>query len=303
MKFGIREVTDIVFKTKFANQAVGTTVVGVTYTPIMIIDSAKMSTLENAVSTVYAQGGKGNPRLLAWDGDRTATFKFEEAIITTDGLGVLSGSGIATGTTYLFRQQHAFKVSDTATQATFIPTIPTGATLVEAPNNGTVWGNGPTFFSLIGLDVTGDITGVTRGTTTGGFGANGATVTLATGIYTISLTGITGASMGNPASYVLDFPVATSGKQLQVEAGKFAGYYYVEANTLFRDMLGQDHPAQITIPKAKVKSNFTLTMSPTGDPSTFAFEIDCLPDYTNFISTKKVLYTVDIADTSSNELT
>jgi hypothetical protein len=80
MKFGIREVSDIVFKTKIDGQQVGASTYASKYTPAFIVDTAKMSTLENAVSTVYAQGGRGNPRLLAWDGDRTATFKFEDAL-------------------------------------------------------------------------------------------------------------------------------------------------------------------------------------------------------------------------------
>jgi hypothetical protein len=112
-------------------------------------------------------------------------------------------------------------------------------------------------------------------------------------------TGVTSAST---QQYVFNYYVDSKGKQLQVEAGKFAGYYYIEANTLFRDLNGTDHPAQISIPKGKVKSNFTLTMSPTGDPTTFAFEVDCLPDYTRFVTDKKVLYTLDILTASSDDI-
>jgi hypothetical protein len=35
--------------------------------PAFHIDTAKTSTLEQATTTVYAQGGKGNNRLIAWD--------------------------------------------------------------------------------------------------------------------------------------------------------------------------------------------------------------------------------------------
>jgi hypothetical protein len=282
MKFGIREVTDIVFKAKVNGQQVGQTgySAGV---PVMVVDSAKMSSLENAVTTVYAQGGKGNPRLLAWDGDRTATFKFEESIITTDGLAIISGSGIASGTTQMLRQQIVFTASGTTFGAT--PTLPSSATIAYlaggASGGATVAG---ATFNLITLDATGDITGVTTFTPT-----NGTTTTF------------TVPAVVSGTKYIVDFYVVVPGKQLQVEAGRFAGYYYVEANTLFRDLNGSDHPAQITIPKAKVKSNFTLTMSPTGDPTTFAFEIDALPDYTNFVTDKKVLYTLDIADSTASD--
>lgn len=279
MKFGIREVTDIILKTKYANQQVGASIVGATYTPVMIVDSAQMSSMENAVATVYAQGGKGNPRLLAWDGDRTATFKFDSAIMSIDGLAILTGSNIASGATTLLRQQVTF--TPTGTSKTFSAAelgLTTGMTIVN--NSGGVT------FNLISLDATGDISGVT----TGGF--------------TVSTTGntLTIASLTANADYLLDFYVQAGASKLQVEAGRFAGYYYIEANTLFRDMDGIDHPAQITIPKGKIKSNFTLTMSPTGDPTTFSFEVDALPDHTMFDTTKKVLYTLDIASVSSNDL-
>lgn len=288
MKFGVREVTDIVFKTKVSGQQVGSATYP-QYAPVMIVDSAKMSSMENTVSTVYAQGGKGNPRLLGWDGDRTATFKFEESIITTDGLAILTGSNIATGQS-LYRQQIAF--TPTATSITLGPNLPgissigaTAATIayVSPGAQGGVTIAGATM-NLITLDATGDITTVSAVTPTGA------------GSTQIYLTGLTANT-----PYVLDFYVVATGKQLQVEAGKFAGYYYIEANTLFRDNNGTDHPAQITIPKGKVKSNFTLTMSPTGDPSTFAFEVDALPDYTLFVTDKKVLYTLDISNASANE--
>ena len=58
MKFGVREICDVVFKAK-AKQKIGK------YTfepgqPVLYIDTATTSTLEGAATTVYAQGGKGN---------------------------------------------------------------------------------------------------------------------------------------------------------------------------------------------------------------------------------------------------
>jgi hypothetical protein len=36
--------------------------------PVLYIDSAKTSTMEEAATTVYATGGKGNTNLIAWEG-------------------------------------------------------------------------------------------------------------------------------------------------------------------------------------------------------------------------------------------
>jgi hypothetical protein len=89
----------------------------------------------------------------------------------------------------------------------------------------------------------------------------------------------------------------TGVKQIDIEADKFGGSYYLEASTLFRDQgTGEDHPAEFIIPNCKVQSNFTFTMAPSGDPSTFTFTMDAFPDYTKFDKTKKVLAALQIVE-------
>ena len=56
--------------------------------------------------------------------------------------------------------------------------------------------------------------------------------------------------------------------EMQIDAENFAGYYYIEASTLFRDEeTGSDLPAEFIIPRGKIQSNFTFTMANNGDPS------------------------------------
>lgn len=62
---GIREICDIVFKAR-TDMKIGSQSFKKGQ-PVLYIDSAKTSSLEGASTTVYAQGGKGNPRLVAWD--------------------------------------------------------------------------------------------------------------------------------------------------------------------------------------------------------------------------------------------
>ena len=89
----------------------------------------------------------------------------------------------------------------------------------------------------------------------------------------------------------------TGVRQIDIEAGKFGGSYYLEASTLFRDQAtGEDHAAEFVIPNCKVQSNFTFTMAPTGDPSTFTFTLDAFPDYTKFDKTKKVIAALQIVE-------
>lgn len=57
--------------------------------------------------------------------------------------------------------------------------------------------------------------------------------------------------------------------EMQIDAENFAGYYYIEASTLFRDEeTGVDLPAEFVIPRGKIQSNFTFSMANNGDPST-----------------------------------
>ena len=86
-------------------------------------------------------------------------------------------------------------------------------------------------------------------------------------------------------------------QEVQIDAANFAGYYYVEGQTYFRKQEnGKDMPAYLTIPNVKIQSNFTFTMAPTGDPSTFTFTMDAFPGYTYFNKTKKVLCVIQIVD-------
>lgn len=66
--------------------------------------------------------------------------------------------------------------------------------------------------------------------------------------------------------------------ELQIDGENFGGYYYVEADTLFRRQdTGVDMPANLTFPSVKIQSNFTFSMASSGDPSTFTFTMDAFP--------------------------
>jgi len=71
-----------------------------------------------------------------------------------------------------------------------------------------------------------------------------------------------------------------------LSADSYAGYYTVSAHTLWRDVeTGADHACVITIPKAKLQSNLSLSMAPNGDPAAFTFTFDAFAvagDYAHF---------------------
>ena len=279
MKFGVREICDVVLrakdKVKIGNQTFEKD------EPVIYFDTAKTSTVEGAATTVYATGGKGNSRLIAWEGERTVTFTMEDALLSPLGFAILSGAGIveagASGA--------AINVHSTTTT---IGTESSGSIEIDLsealPTNGTLSTDADVYGFI--LDGTGSISKKLGKVT-----PSGSTVTFNVG----SL----GLSPDSSHTVLLDYYVKmTSGvQQIEITPDKFAGSYYLEASTLFRRQdNGSDMPAQFVIPNVKIQSAFTFSMAASGDPSTFTFTMDAFPDYTKFDKSKKVLFALQIVD-------
>ena len=275
MKFGVREICDVVFKAK-SDVKIGKTLFRKGQ-PVLYIDTATTSTLEGASTTVYAQGGKGNTRLIAWEGEKTLTFTVEDALLSPIGFSILSGAGLFKGS------EKTTEVHVHATSAAY--TSDGSIDLSDALGSSElICATAPIFVSITEPD----------GSVTGELIEN----------VTVDETGkkIIGASIEAGKTVLVDYYIikqAGNVSELQIDAENFAGYYYVEASTLFRDQdTGKDMPAEITIPNVKIQSNFTFTMAATGDPSTFTFTMDTFPGYTYFNPSKKVLCVIQVVEDS-----
>lgn len=270
MKFGVREICDVFLKTKAPNQVVGNKTIAKPGTPVCHFDTLKTSTIEGAATIVYATGGKGNPRLIAWEGERTLTFTMEDALISQMGITLLTGAGLIEATAGEPIPRHvnekivvkeAGKVS--ITQAIHMP----------SENSADF----PIFACK--LDGEGDPSGIfVEGT-----GENEGTE-----------ISIADAKVGE--GYLVDYYTLESAKfaQIDIEPNKFGGNYYLEASTLFRATNGKDYPAEFIIPNCKIQSNFTFSMAASGDPSTFTYTVDAFPGVTKYNKTKKVLCAIQM---------
>ena len=272
MKFGVREICDVVFKAK-ADTKIGTSTFKKGQ-PVLYIDSAKTSTIEGAATTVYAQGGKGNTRLIAWEGEKTLTFTVEDALLSPIGFSVLSGAGLfkAEGeTVHVHTTANAFVGEDGKIDLT---------DALETTEQ--IDSTAPVFVMVVEED--GSITGEM----------------LSELVVKEGGKALTGATTAAGKQVFVDFYITKDSanvSELQIDAGNFAGYYYVEASTLFRrESDGVDMPAEITLPNVKIQSNFTFSMASTGDPSTFTFTMDAFPGYTYFDRTKKVLCVMQVIE-------
>jgi hypothetical protein len=281
MKYGIREICDVVLKAK-AKMTVGNKVF-YPNEPVIYFDSLKTSTMEGAATTVYAQGGRGNSRLIAWEGERTVTFTMEDALISTLGLAILTGANVID-----------------ATEEAVIQHI---AETVQVEENDKITVKHP-----VHMDNKGDYIYVMKLDSEGNPSSepyiyivnNEGDKELAP--KTADYTKDANAPVAGDIVLVDYYTIRKSGaQQIEIEAGKFGGNFYLEASTLFRDTRGVDMPAEFIIPNCKIQSNFTFTMASSGDPSTFTFTMDAFPDYTRWNKTKKVLSAIQIITDEDGE--
>ena len=284
--------------------------------------------------------GKGNPRLIGWDGEKTLTFTVEDALISPVSFAMLSGAGIVKGVgaaneasdvnPKIYTHQIYDLVVEGSSAGQFYARLPQdirdGATLVvskEAPVYATTLdsaGAPKYFLSAVSKDEI--FTGKDMSKTVT-IGPRGVVDIAADADIYLKLTsplndydesahkghqstqeqdpagGVGGIKAGDTVRIDCYTVHGAGAQEIQIDAENFAGYYYIEADTLFREeATGQDLPAQFIIPRGKIQSNFTFTMANSGDPSTFTFTIDAFPAYTKFNKRKKVMAVLQIIDPS-----
>lgn len=325
MKFGVREICDVVLKAKAA-QKVGNKVF-YKNEPVIYFDTLKTSSMEGAATTVYAQGGRGNSRLMAWEGERTITFTMEDALISPAGFMILSGAGLIQGSgkntikVHTTEQTDKVFVSEEGKVSIILSEKPYTNTLTHEDliyvmklDNGEVATEPfiPDHKSIeaVQLDENGDYVTVSEAEenpTIDGYRIHligGGTTATAAETAPTREAGFDEVSVFQAGDVVLvDYYVerGEEAQQIEITPDKFGGNYYLEASTLFRDTNGVDMPAEFIIPNCKIQSNFTFTMASSGDPSTFTFTMDAFPDYTRFDKTKKVLAAIQIISTGNAE--
>ena len=275
MKYGIREICDVVLRAK-ARMKVGDKIF-YKDEPVIYFDSLKTSTLEGAATTVYAQGGRGNSRLIAWEGERTVTFTMEDALISTVGLAILTGANVIKATTADPIIIHTFENVEAKSEKFTLSQTPS----TKAP-----------IYAMV-LDDAGNVI------------SEPYLCKCKTGTKELEIDTANGYTATLPTEGVMlvDYYVEKSSNATQIEItpDSFGGNFYLEASTLFRDTNGTDLPAEFIIPNCKVQSNFTFTMASSGDPSTFTFTMDAFPDYTRFNKSKKVLSVIQIIEDAASD--
>lgn len=313
-RFGSREICDVTFKALTNNQKVGNKEFKAGQ-PVFVIDTATTSNMEQASTTVYAQGGKGYNRLIAWEGEKTMTFTVTDALMSPLGLAILTGAGFAekdakkhihvtydvaitAGLGKITKEELANELGISASTAKIFVCADQNlipyATKLDP--NGAIedWVDNVVLSSEAEADTT-----YKEGTV---IVVDNHDLKIDVQKRKVGQEGYETETTYN-GTVKLDFYVLMDSEATEITIGPndFGGYFYVEADTLYRNQDGKDMAATLTFPKVKIQSGFTLTMAANGDPSTFDFVMDAFPAYTFFDHTKKVVCDMTIVGGSPTD--
>ena len=258
MKFGLREVCNVVLKAKENDFILGKQ--RFKGEPILWFDSLKTSGLEGTAETVYARGGRGNTKLISWDGDKEVTFTMEDALLSPMSIAVLVG---ANEVKTQVSRKHLVEIITPNTEGEFI--------LKYTPIEGT-----PVFYC--NPDDVSECYNQDN-LTVDGFVPDGQTRVLVD-------------YYANVSEEDGDYH-AKAATQIEISPQAFGNGFYLEGETLFRES-SRDYAAEFIIPSCRVQSTFNFTMASTGDPSTFTFTMDAFPDFI-VGGNKKVLAAIQIS--------
>lgn len=277
-RFGVKEVADCTFFNL------------VTGEPELYLDTLKLSNLENNAESTYATGGKGSSRLVGWDYGRTSTFNIQDALLNPKALSMQLGTELEEKIETIKAREVLVATLDTATNTYKIKV----SELIKA-NASNAEGVVVPFIFLTDETGKAQLAKIDATSPTATYGT--ATV----GTYTVSeitimdtafaTAGIATGAVTVPVIVYYDFETIDNAEVITVSSDKYAGYYKVVGDTLWRnEATGQDEKVQLVIPKAKITSTFTMTMQPDGDPSVFDFNLDVFKDSTSTDMVKMIRY-------------
>lgn len=106
--FGIKEVADVAFyevgKVKI-DPSTGAVEEG---TPLFILDTLKVSTIENTAEQADAKGGKGNAPLIIWDYGREVNITLQDAVLSQETLSMMFENNVTTANNEIIISANTF---------------------------------------------------------------------------------------------------------------------------------------------------------------------------------------------------
>ena len=214
------------------------------YTPVLFLDTLKVSTIEQTAQEVYATGGKGNADLIGWDYGKEITLNITDALFTPASMAAIYGSyegnDFRKGVKETKRIDRMEKC--TAKRSFIVPAGNLNGTPSEADNTAQA-----VYYDPATMEPYADGTPIAEG----------------------------------EIFYKWTRSVAYEGQSLghtiEISADKFPGTYKVVGDTFVRAKEGgADERFQFVIPEAKMNSEHTITLEAEGDPTVFEMSLKVL---------------------------
>ena len=219
------------------------------YNALVTLRTLKTAEVDTSSETVYAQGGRGNAKLIGFSSGKTVKITLQDAIFDNIALATISGNTIATGVQPI----------DLIYEAT-ISNLVTTLTLPKKIKSIT---------SVYLLDTD----GVTPKTLLAADAAASAGTK-----YSIAgqiLTFAEASAMVARVYYKADSDATT--KKISVTSSSFGGTFKLTMDCLVRDEFTKtDYAGQIIVPNAKIEDNWKISMNASGDPSMLDIPIEAL---------------------------
>lgn len=234
-RYGIKEVADVTFYEINDDGTAGT--------PVLYLDTLKVSTIEQTAENSEARGGKGNAALISWDYGKEITVTLEDALYSAKSLALMFGDVDESGKPRDLEDGIAGTLKKTLWKA-------------NLPENTSASTAGSTTINNVILN--GKKVALTKCT----FYSDKGTV----------------VTEGTAYAYVTGEVSITNALKIDVSANGFPGTYYITGDTYARsETTGKDEFFQFIIPKAKVlaESN-TITLEAEGDPTVFSMSLKVL---------------------------
>lgn len=252
-RYGIKEVADLTFYS-----IDGAT--GRPRTPVLYIDTAKVSTLEQTAENTYATGGKGNAKLIGWDFGKEITLNIEDAVFSPKSLSVMFGDGTV--------DTEESQIDITATAGKLYKTFIWTCDKVGAVTDGkvtasTLFGTTSPLYEIHHFAAT-DMVAVTAETSKPGSDS-------------ADIAAFSGNTVKGNKYFISVYVQPTTARVITVGPDTFPGTYYITGDTYARSEAdGTDEYFQFIVPKGKVTSENTITMEADGDPSVFNMTVDVM---------------------------
>lgn len=214
------------------------------YTPVLFLDTLKVSTLEQTADETYATGGRGNSNLIGWDFGKAITLSIQDALFSPASMSAMYGANedgdIRKGVKEAKCIDNMQKV--TAKRSFIVPAGNSRGLPSEADKTAQA-----VFIDPSTMNPYEDGTPIAEGE-----------IFLK---WTRSVA-YEGESIGNV---------------IEISADKFPGTYKVVGETRIKNQTtGKEDAFQFVVPQAKMGSEQTITLEADGDPSVFDFNMTVL---------------------------